>query len=180
MRAKPWEVPDGLRLRDDGLAQAAHLAAGRECGKLHELLLAELHAADQLEWERAVADSSHPQVKRGAPRQVRARPTGAVAVAAWVRGHDAADRGADQDPPRARAGGGARGGKGGGPDREVGHRRQEDLTPSLTSTVRVLPPRRTVSFTVSPGLCASISARSCWDVVTFVPLNTVMTSPPVG
>src|SRR5206468_1176369 len=99
---------------------------------------------------------------------------------ACVRGHDAADRGADQDPPRARAGGGARGGKGGGPDREVGHRRQEDLTPSLTSTVRVLPPRRTVSFTVSPGLCASISARSCWDVVTFVPLNAVITSPPVG
>ena len=34
--------------------------------RLHELLLAELHAADQLEWERAVADSSHTcRRKRG-------------------------------------------------------------------------------------------------------------------
>lgn len=49
--------------------------------KLHELLLAELHAADQLEWERAVADSRHLQAKRGAPRRVPARSTGAVASA---------------------------------------------------------------------------------------------------
>jgi transposase len=49
--------------------------------KLHELLLAELHAGDQLEWEHAVADSSHLQAKKGAPRQVRARSTGAVAAA---------------------------------------------------------------------------------------------------
>jgi transposase len=32
--------------------------------RLHELLLTELHAADQLEWERAVADSSHLQAKK--------------------------------------------------------------------------------------------------------------------
>jgi hypothetical protein len=37
---------------------------------LHELLLAELHAADQLEWERAIADSSHLQAKKGARKQV--------------------------------------------------------------------------------------------------------------
>jgi transposase len=49
--------------------------------KLHELLLAELHAADRLEWERAVADSSHLQAKKGARRQVPARPTEAVAAA---------------------------------------------------------------------------------------------------
>ena len=30
------------------------------------MLLAELHAADQLEWERAVADASHLQAKKGA------------------------------------------------------------------------------------------------------------------
>jgi transposase len=35
------------------------------CEKLHERLLAELHAADQLEWERAIADSSHLQAKKG-------------------------------------------------------------------------------------------------------------------
>src|ERR687892_491010 len=49
--------------------------------RLHELLLAELHASDQLEWERAIADSSHLQAKKGAPQRVRARST-AVAPAA--------------------------------------------------------------------------------------------------
>ncbi len=32
---------------------------------LHALLLAELHAADRLEWERAVVDGSHIQAKKG-------------------------------------------------------------------------------------------------------------------
>ena len=41
--------------------------------RLHELLLAELHAAEQLEWERAIADSSHLQAKKGAPKRVPAR-----------------------------------------------------------------------------------------------------------
>jgi transposase len=40
--------------------------------KLHALLLAELHARDQLEWERAVADSSLCWRKRG--RQDRSEP----------------------------------------------------------------------------------------------------------
>ena len=36
--------------------------------RLHELLLAELHAAGEIEWSRsAVADSSHVQAKKGAP-----------------------------------------------------------------------------------------------------------------
>ena len=128
MRAKPWEVPEGLwervepllprkprRFRypgrkpfDDRLAlqgilfvlhtgiALTHLPAelgfgsGVTCWRrldewqragvwerLHELLLAELQAADQLEWERAVADSSHLQAKKGAPRRVPARSTGA-------------------------------------------------------------------------------------------------------
>jgi transposase len=119
MRAKPWEVPDGLWQRiepllpkkprrfrypgrkplDDrrvlqgilfvlhtgiGMTAWRRLRAWHQAGvweKLHELLLAELHAADQLEWERAVADSSHLQAKKGAPRQVRARSIGAVAAA---------------------------------------------------------------------------------------------------
>ena len=41
--------------------------------RLHALLLAELHAAGALEWSRAVADSSHVQAKKGAPRRARAR-----------------------------------------------------------------------------------------------------------
>ena len=124
MRAKPWEVPDGLWARvepllpkkqrcfrypgrkplDDrrvlqGILFVLHTGIGREhlpqelgfgCGmtawrrlrawqeagvweKLHALLLAELHAADQLEWERAVADSSHLQAKKGARKRVLVR-----------------------------------------------------------------------------------------------------------
>jgi len=41
--------------------------------KLHALLLAELRAEDQIEWSRAVADASHVQAKKGAPRRARAR-----------------------------------------------------------------------------------------------------------
>src|SRR5262245_24564626 len=40
--------------------------------QLHALLLAELRAADQLDWSRAVADSSQVHAKRGAPRRARA------------------------------------------------------------------------------------------------------------
>jgi transposase len=123
MRARPWEVPDGLweriepllprkqrRFRypgrqplDDrrvlqGVLFVLHTGIGWEhlpqelgfgCGmtawrrlrawqqagvweRLHELLLAELHAADQLESERAVADSSHLQAKKGARKRVPA------------------------------------------------------------------------------------------------------------
>src|SRR6059058_1093564 len=41
--------------------------------RLHELLLAELRAAGEIEWSRAIADSSHVQAKKGAPRRARAR-----------------------------------------------------------------------------------------------------------
>jgi transposase len=47
-------------------------------GKLHALLLAELQAADKLEWSRAIADSSHVQAKKGAPKRARARLTAAA------------------------------------------------------------------------------------------------------
>jgi transposase len=52
--------------------------------RLHELLLAELHAAGELDWSRAVADSSHVQAKKGAPRQGRARSTGAAWAASSI------------------------------------------------------------------------------------------------
>jgi len=41
--------------------------------RLHELLLAELRAAGELEWSRAVVDGSHVQAKKGVPRRARAR-----------------------------------------------------------------------------------------------------------
>jgi transposase len=41
--------------------------------RLHALLLAELRAAGELEWSRAIADSSHVQAKKGAPPRARAR-----------------------------------------------------------------------------------------------------------
>src|SRR5579859_233744 len=41
--------------------------------RLHELLLARLRAAGEIEWSRAVVDASHIQAKRGAPRRAQAR-----------------------------------------------------------------------------------------------------------
>jgi transposase len=44
--------------------------------RLHQLLLARLRAADEIEWSRAVVDASHVQAKKGASRRGRARSTG--------------------------------------------------------------------------------------------------------
>jgi transposase len=41
--------------------------------RLHTVLLARLRAAGEIEWSRAVVDSSHVQAKKGAPRRARAR-----------------------------------------------------------------------------------------------------------
>jgi transposase len=41
--------------------------------KLHAVLLLRLRAAGEIEWSRAVIDSSHVQAKEGAPRRARAR-----------------------------------------------------------------------------------------------------------
>src|SRR4051812_25234149 len=41
--------------------------------RLHALLLQRFRAAGEIEWSRAVADSSHVQAKKGAPRRARAR-----------------------------------------------------------------------------------------------------------
>ena len=46
--------------------------------QLHTLLLARLRAAGELEWSRAIADSSQIQAKKGAPKRARARSIGAV------------------------------------------------------------------------------------------------------
>jgi transposase len=45
--------------------------------RLHRLLLDELHAAGQLDWSRAVIDSSHVRALKGGPKPGRARSTAA-------------------------------------------------------------------------------------------------------
>jgi len=57
--------------------------------RLHQLLLSELRAAGELEWSRAVVDSSHVQAKKGAPRRARARLIEAEtgpSTTSWSRG----------------------------------------------------------------------------------------------
>jgi transposase len=54
--------------------------------RLHALLLSELRAAGAIEWSRAVADASHVQAKKGAPRRARARliePDPAPSTTSW-------------------------------------------------------------------------------------------------
>jgi transposase len=43
--------------------------------RLHEVLLAELRGADQLDWSKAVVDSSHLRAMKGGPKRVRVRST---------------------------------------------------------------------------------------------------------
>jgi transposase len=52
--------------------------------RLHALLLAQLHAADQIDWSRAAADASHVRVKRGLPRSDQARSTGPDRAASTI------------------------------------------------------------------------------------------------
>src|SRR3954451_12338586 len=68
--------------------------------RLHALLLAELRAAGELEWARAVADSGHVQAKKGAPRRARARliePETAPSSISW------STRPGSRSPGRSRA-----------------------------------------------------------------------------
>ena len=67
-----------------GMTAWRRLRAWQEAGvweRLHELLLAELHAAGEIEWSRAVADSSHVQAKKGARKPGPAPSTAGVAAA---------------------------------------------------------------------------------------------------
>jgi len=64
--------------------------------RLHALLLAELQAAAEIEWSRAVADSSHVQAKKGAPRRARARliePETAPNTTSWSTRRGSRSRG---------------------------------------------------------------------------------------
>lgn len=42
---------------------------------LHQILLAQLNAANEIDWSRAVIDGSHIDAKKGVPEQVRRRST---------------------------------------------------------------------------------------------------------
>ncbi len=46
--------------------------------KLHAVLLARLRSAGEIEWSRAIVDSSQIQAKKGAPKRARARSTEAA------------------------------------------------------------------------------------------------------
>jgi transposase len=70
-----------------GMTAWRRLHAWQQAGvwqRLHELLLAELHAAGELDWSRAIADSSHIQAKKGARKRVPARSTGAATAASSI------------------------------------------------------------------------------------------------
>ncbi len=70
-----------------GMTAWRRLRAWQQAGvwdKLHALLLAELQAADRLEWERAIADSSHLQAKKGARKRVPARSIAAGGAASTI------------------------------------------------------------------------------------------------
>jgi transposase len=68
--------------------------------RLHALLLARLRAEGEIEWSRAVADSSHVQAKKGAPRRARARliePETGRSTTSW------STRPGSRSPSRSRA-----------------------------------------------------------------------------
>jgi transposase len=68
--------------------------------RLHALLLARLRAAGEIEWSRALADSSHVQAKKRAPRRARARliePETVPSTTSW------STRPGSRSPGRSRA-----------------------------------------------------------------------------
>src|SRR6059058_5854840 len=76
--AIPWEfLPQELGF-GSGMTCWRRLNEWNRAGvwqRLHELLLAELQAADRLDWSRAVIDSSHVRAARRGPKVARARST---------------------------------------------------------------------------------------------------------
>ena len=74
----PWEhLPQEMGC-GSGMTCWRRLHDWNEAGvweRLHQVLLDELQDAEQLDWSRAVVDSSHVRAKGGAPRPARTRPT---------------------------------------------------------------------------------------------------------
>jgi len=76
-----WEhLPQELGF-GSGMTAWRRLHEWRQAGvwsALHGLLLERLHAAGEIDWSRAVIDSSYVQAKKGAPASARARSTAAA------------------------------------------------------------------------------------------------------
>jgi transposase len=76
--AIPWEfLPQELGF-GSGMTCWRRLRDWNEAGvwqRLHESLLAELNAAGELDWSRAVIDGSHIRAMKGGPKPDRARST---------------------------------------------------------------------------------------------------------
>ena len=76
--AIPWEfLPQELGF-GSGMTCWRRLRDWNEAGvwqRLHESLLAELHAAGALDWSKAVIDGSHVRALKGGPKPDRARST---------------------------------------------------------------------------------------------------------
>jgi transposase len=76
--AIPWEfLPQELGF-GSGMTCWRRLRDWNEAGvwqRLHENLLAELNAAGELDWSRAVIDGSHIRAMKGGPKPDRARST---------------------------------------------------------------------------------------------------------
>ena len=62
----------------DLLAATRRVAASGRLGATARVAAGRLRAAGEIEWSRAVVDSSHVQAKKGAPKRARARSTAAV------------------------------------------------------------------------------------------------------
>ncbi len=75
----PWEfLPQELGY-GSGMTCWRRLRDWHDAGvwqRLHEVLLAKLHAAGMIEWSRAVADSSHVRALKGGAKPGPARPAG--------------------------------------------------------------------------------------------------------
>jgi transposase len=71
----PWEYLPQEMGCGSGMTCWRRLKEWNDAGvwqRLHEVLLAELHAADKIDWSRAVIDSAHVRAVGGAPRRARA------------------------------------------------------------------------------------------------------------
>ena len=75
----PWEfLPQELGY-GSGMTCWRRLRDWHEAGawqRLHEVLLAKLHAAGVIDWSRSAADGSHVRALKGGPRPGPARSTG--------------------------------------------------------------------------------------------------------
>lgn len=71
----PWEYLPQEMGCGSGMTCWRRLKEWQQAGvwqRLHELLLAKLHAAERIDWSRAVIDSSHVRAVGGASRPVQA------------------------------------------------------------------------------------------------------------